>query len=146
MKTNILAIAVVLAFTPTLAGTAAAAPQEIKGAAILEHPCGKVSVEHMKLINTGKFDDAMKLGSKAMLAEWNKMPAEDRKMMTEMMQKMSSTEAEYKAAVTKFGVLTVDGAKGTLVVTEEIKEATGTSTSTHSQDFEISGKTCLIGM
>ena len=142
MRTPILATALVLALTPALA----AAPQEIKGAAILDHPCGKVSVEHMKLINTGKFDDAMKLGSKAMLAEWSKMPADDRKMMTEMMQKMSSTEADYKAAVSKFGVLTVDGAKGTLVVTEEHKDANGTSTSTHSQDFEINGKTCLISM
>ena len=142
MKTPILATAVILALA--LAGSATA--EEIKGAAILDHPCGKVSVEHMKLINTGKFDDAMKLASKSMLAEWNGMPAEQRKMMTEMMKELSSTEADYKASITKGGVLTVDGAKGNLVVTEEHKDANGTSTSTHSQDFEINGKTCLITM
>ena len=36
---------------------------EIKGAAILDHPCGKVAVKHMGLVHAGKMDEATKLGN-----------------------------------------------------------------------------------
>jgi hypothetical protein len=143
MKTPVLAAAFVLALVPSLAG---AAPQEIKGKAILDHPCGKTSMEHMRLINAGKFDDAFALGTPAMIKEWKAMPADQKKMMTEIMQKMSSPEAEYKAKIEKGGVLTIDGAKATLNITEEVKDENGTSTSVQSQQFEINGKSCLITM
>jgi hypothetical protein len=37
---------------------AAATKTEIQGAAILEHPCGKVAVKHMGLVHAGKMDEA----------------------------------------------------------------------------------------
>ncbi|MFO1310901.1 MAG: hypothetical protein U1F41_02430 [Burkholderiales bacterium] len=43
-----------------LCGTAHAAT-EIKGAAILDNPCGKVAVKQMGLVNAGKMEDANKL-------------------------------------------------------------------------------------
>ncbi len=47
-----------------IAGTASAA--DIKGAAILDHPCGKVAVKHMGLMHAGKVDEANKLSTKEM--------------------------------------------------------------------------------
>ena len=141
-----LAAAVVLALLPSLAGPAVAAPQEIKGKAILDHPCGKVSVEHMAKIHAGKFDEAFALGTPEMLKEWKAVPADQRQMMTEMMQKMTSSEADYKKQIEAGGVLTIDGTKGTLTVTEETKDENGTSKSTQTQNFEIHDKTCLISM
>jgi hypothetical protein len=65
-------------------------------------------------------------------------------MMTGMMKEMSSTEAEFTAAIKAAGVLAIDGETATLTVTEEHKEANGTSTSTHSEKFAIKGTTCVI--
>jgi len=127
-----------------LAVPAAAAPQEIKGAAILDHACGKASVKHMGLIHAGKFDEAMALGSPSIQAQWKALSAEDKKMMTGMMKEMSSTEADYSASLKSKGVLTVDGETATLTVTEEHKDANGTSTSTHSEKFLIKGASCMI--
>src|SRR5215213_8583844 len=61
-----------------LAGRAGADPKEIKGAAILDHPCGKVAVKHMGLVHSGKMDEAVKLGTPEMQEEWKKMDAGDR--------------------------------------------------------------------
>jgi hypothetical protein len=71
----------------------------MKGAAILQHPCGQVAVKHMGLIHAGKMDDAAKLGSKEMQDQWQALPAKDREMMTQMMQQMSETEAQQSGAI-----------------------------------------------
>jgi len=132
------------ALTLILVVPAAAAPQQIKGAAILDHACGKVAVRHMGLVHAGKFDEAMALGSTDLQKEWKALPAEDRKMMTAMMKETSSTEADFSAAIKAHGVLAVDGDKATLTVTEEHKDANGSSTSTHTEKFLIKGATCTI--
>jgi len=49
-----------------LLGPARAEPAktEIQGAAILDHPCGKVAVKHMGLVHAGKIDEAEKRRSR----------------------------------------------------------------------------------
>ena len=54
-------------------GTVQAA--EVKGAAILDTPCGKVAVKQMGLLHAGKFDEANKLSTKEMQDQWKAMPA-----------------------------------------------------------------------
>jgi hypothetical protein len=127
-----------------LALSAPAAASEIKGAAILDHACGKLAVKHMGLIHAGKFEEAMALGSPELQQQWKALSAEDRKMMTGMMKEMSSTEAEFTASIKAAGVLAVDGDKATLTVTEEHKDENGTSTSTHTERFAIKGTSCVI--
>jgi hypothetical protein len=122
----------------------ASAKTEIKGAAILEHPCGKVAVKHMGLVHAGKMDEATKLGTPEMQKEWNAMPADDRKMMSGMMKEMSKTEAQFSAEIKSGGLLVVDGDGGTLTVKQEHKDANGTSTDTLTQHYVIDGAVCRI--
>ena len=139
------AAALLLAACAAISTTpAGAAPTEIKGAAALDHACGKTSVKHMGLVNTGKMEEAVKLGTKEMQAEWNALPKEDREMMSGMMKEMSSSEADHAAAIKTNGVLAVDGENATLTVQQEIKGEGGNSTSTMSQKFKIAGATCSI--
>ena len=49
-----------------LYGAAASGKSEVKGAAILDHPCGKVAVKQMGLVHSGKMDQANKLTIKEM--------------------------------------------------------------------------------
>ena len=118
---------------------AAAAKSELKGAAILDHACGKTSVKHMGLVHAGKMLEAVKLGTKGMQEEWNALPAKDRQMMSGMMKEMSQSEAEFSAQIKAGGLLAVEGPKATLTVKQEQKDANGTSTSTMTQNFEIDG-------
>jgi hypothetical protein len=111
---------------------ASAAPQEIKGAAILDHPATKVALRNMSLMHAGKVEEAVKLGSKAMQEQWAAMSADDRKMMGEMMKAFATADAEFKKSVAAFGVLTVDGGDATLVVKEEKNDPNGKSTSTQT--------------
>ena len=127
-----------------LLGRVEAAPTEIKGAAILQHPCGKVAVKQMGLVHTGKMEEAIKLGTPEMQDKWKGMPADDRKMMSEMMKEMSKTGAELSADIKAGGVLTLDGASGTLTVTREHKNADGSSKETWKQRYAIDGAKCLI--
>jgi hypothetical protein len=122
----------------------AAEKKEIKGAAILDHPCGKVAVKHMGLVHAGKMEEATKLGTPEMQDEWKKMPAEDQKMMSGMMKEMSKTEAQFSADIKASGVLVVEGDTATLTVKQEHKDDNGTSTETMTQKYKISGNTCLI--
>ncbi len=126
------------------AGAALAAATEIKGAAILDHPCGKVSAKHMALVHAGKMEEAVKLGTKEMQDQWKAMSADDRKMMTGMMKEMSQSDADYAAAVKAGGVLSVDGKNATLTMKTEHKDANGTSSETFTQKFAIDGTSCLI--
>lgn len=140
------AVVLSLAVAIALAGRAqaASAKSEIKGAAILDHPCGKVAVKHMGLVHAGKMDEATKLGTKEMQAQWKALPAADRNTMSGMMKEMSKTEAQFSAEIKAGGVLTVDGNKATLTIKQEHKDANGTSTETTTQNYAIDGAECRI--
>ena len=127
-----------------LAGAAEAPKTEIKGAAILDHPCGKVAVKQMGLIHAGKFEEANKLTTKEMQDQWKAMPAKDREMMTGMMKEMSKSAADFANEVKAFGVLAVEGNKATLTIKQEHKDANGSSTDTMTQNYVIDGGKCLI--
>src|SRR5947199_3035324 len=127
-----------------LAGAAEAPKTEIKGAAILDHPCGKVAVKQMGLIHAGKFDEANKLTTKEMQEQWKAMPAKDREMMTGVMKEMSKSEADFAKDIEASGTLTVEGDHATLTVKQEHKDANGSSTDTMTQNYVIDGNKCLI--
>ena len=126
------------------AGAALAAATEIKGAAILDHACGKVAAKHMSLVHAGKMDEAVKLGTKEMQDQWKAMPAKDKTMMSGMMKEMSQTEDQYAADIKANGVLVVDGPTAMLTVKKTTKDKSGSSTSTMTQNFKIDGSTCLV--
>ena len=134
----------IIAVVPLLLCGPAGAASEIKGAAILDHPCGKASVKQMGLVNAGKMEDANKLTTKEMQEQWKAMPAKDRTMMSGMMKEMSQTEAKYAADIKSDGLLVVDGQAATLTVKKTTKDANGTSTSTQTQAFKLTGNECLI--
>jgi hypothetical protein len=144
MKERQLAVCIVSALVIGFCGGAAAAKSEIKGAAILDHPCGKVSVKQMGLVHAGKMEDANKLTTTDMQDEWKKMPAKDRAMMSGMMKEMSASEQDFANDVKSNGLLAVDGQKATLTVKKTVKDKNGTSTSTMTQNFRIDGNQCLI--
>jgi hypothetical protein len=127
-----------------LARAAEAPKTEIKGAAILDHPCGQVAVKQMGLIHAGKFEEANKLTSKEMQEQWKAMPAKDREMMAGMMKEMSKSEADFAKEIKAFGTLTVEGDHATLTVKREHKDANGSSTETMTQNYVIDGNKCLI--
>jgi hypothetical protein len=135
---------IAFALALTLPATAAAAGTEIKGAAILDHPCGKVSVKQMGLVHAGKREEANKLTTKEMQEQWKMMPASDRMMMSGMMKAMSQTEDQYAADIKSDGVLAVDGENATLTVKKEVKNKDGKSTETVTQHFRTDGAQCLV--
>ena len=137
-----LALSAVLSLSLCLA--VVAAPTEIKGAAILDHPCGKVAVKQMGLVNAGKMDEANKLSTKEMRDMWAAMPAADRTMMTGMMKSMSQTEGQFAADIKAAGTLVVDGQAATLTVEKKSSDANGGGTSTTTQSFKLAGGQCLI--
>jgi hypothetical protein len=122
----------------------AAAKTEIKGAAILDHPCGKVAVKHMGLVHAGKMEEATKLGTKEMQDEWKAMPEADRKMMSGMMKEMSKTEEQFAADIKASGLLVVEGDSATMTIKQEHKDANGSSTETMTQHYKIDGAKCWI--
>jgi hypothetical protein len=122
----------------------AEAKSELKGAAILDHACGKLAVKHMGLVHAGKMEEAVKLGTADMQKEWQAMPADDRKMMTGMMQEMAQSEEQFTADVKASGVLTVEEKSGTLEIVKETKDENGTSKETWSQKYVIDGASCQI--
>jgi hypothetical protein len=128
----------------SLSGAAAAAGTEIKGVAILDHPCGKVSVKQMGLVHAGKMEEANKLTTKEMQEQWKAMPASDRVMMSGMMKATSQTEDQYAADIKAYGVLGIDGQKATLTVKKEMKNRDGTSSETVTQHFTLDGTQCLV--
>jgi hypothetical protein len=125
-------------------GATAAAPTEIKGAAILDHPCGKVAVKQMELAHEGKVDEANRLSTPEMQAQWKSMPEKDRTMMTGLLKDMSETASQYTADIKAGGVLVVDGQDANLTVEKKTKDANGSSTSTVTQKFKLDGAVCMI--
>jgi hypothetical protein len=145
MKRRQLSVLCITAVLPLVLCTAAAAAgSEIKGAAILDHPCGKVAVKQMGMVHAGNMDDANKLSTKEMQDQWKAMPAKDRTMMTGMMKEMSTTEQQYSNDIKANGVLVVDGHAATLTVKKTTKDANGSMTSTMTQKFKMDGAQCLI--
>lgn len=135
-------LGIALAFA--LCGSVGAAPSELKGAAILDHPCGKVAVKNMALIHAGKMEEANQLTTKEMQEQWKAMPAKDRDMMAGMAKAMSGTEQQYTDDIKGSGVLVVDGQNAKLTVKKTTKDANGSSTSTTTQNFRLEGSQCLI--
>ena len=133
-RPTLLALAVCL-----IAAAAAAAPTELSGQAILDHPIGKLAVKHMGLVNAGKMTEAVALGSKKARDEWNAMTADDKKMLTGMMKEMSFTGPEFAADIKKFGKLSIDGESATLTVVQETKDDSGNSRSTLTQRYAREG-------
>ena len=127
-----------------VSGSAAGAKSEIKGAAILDHACGKVSVKQMGLVHAGKMEDANKLSTKEMQDQWKAMPAKDRDMMGGMMKQMSATEQDFSNDIKANGLLALDDQDATLTVKTTTKDKNGSSTSTMSQKFKMDGGQCMI--
>jgi hypothetical protein len=146
LSTLLLSAAILL----PLAGRAQSAPPEappkteIHGAAILDHPCGKLAVKHMGLVHAGKIDEAAKLGTPEMQKQWKALPADKRSMMTEIMQGMSYTEAQFSDQIKNGGVLVVDGKHATLTVQQQHLDANGSSTEKMTQNYLLDGDTCRI--
>ena len=126
----------------TVCGLASAA--EIKGAEILNHPCGKVAVKSVGLLRQGKMDEANKMSTKSMQDRWKAMPAKDREMVLMMAKATTPTEAEFSAAIKSDGVLVVDDKAGKLTVTQKKQDVNGSSTSTTTQEYAINGGECLV--
>ena len=122
------AIATALALAMCGLAGPAAAKSEIKGAAILDHACGKVAVKQVGYLHAGKFEDANKLSTKEMQEQWKAMPAKDKAMMQSMAKEMTPTEEQFTAQVKATGVLVVDGPKGTLTTKKTTKDKNGTAT------------------
>ena len=124
--------------------SASAAAAELKGAAALDHPCGKVGVQQMGYLHAGNIDAANRLSTPEMQQQWQAMPAKDRAMMADMAKSMSPSSEQYAADIRKSGMLVVDGAKAVLTVQTTHKDANGSSTSTSTQNFRYDGKQCLV--
>ena len=137
-------ISAVLVIALSAIAAPAAAKTEIKGAAILDHPCGKVAVKQVGYLHAGKFEDANKLSTKEMQEQWKAMPAKDKAMMQSMAKEMTPTEEQFTAQVKATGVLVVDGPKATLTTKKTTKDKNGTATETTTQDFKINGNECLL--
>lgn len=117
---------------------------ELKGAAILNHACGKVAVRQMGLIHAGKFDDANQLSTRELQEQWKAMPAKDRDMMKGMMKELAESESKFAAGIRSDGVLMENGQDATLTVTKVVKDANGSSTTTTTHQFRMNGGECLV--
>ncbi|TWO71733.1 hypothetical protein FN976_08975 [Caenimonas sedimenti] len=125
-------------------GAATAATTQIKGAEILAHACGKVGVKQMGLLNQGKMDEANALVTPELRPQWEKASAAERAMVGTMVKAVSPTEADYSASIRTHGVLTIDGTAATLKVEKKTTSGSGSSTTTMTQKFRITGADCLV--
>jgi hypothetical protein len=57
------------------------------------------AAKHMGLVHAGKIDEAIKLGTKEAQDWWKAKPDADRNMDSEMMKKISLTEAQFSAEI-----------------------------------------------
>jgi len=118
--------------------------EELTGAAILEHPCGKVSVEHMALIHDGKIAEAVQLATPEMQKEWAEMAADERDMISEMMKELSMSREDYVAAIGSGGKLVIEDSAATLTVSTEESSSQGTSHQTITQHLVLAGDDCMV--
>ncbi|MBS0321202.1 MAG: hypothetical protein JSR18_11720 [Proteobacteria bacterium] len=121
-----------------------AAPTTLKGAAILDTPCGKTAVKQMGMLHNGDVAGANKLTTAETQKRWASMPAKDRDMMADMAKSMSPSSEAYAAAIRTSGVMVMDGNNAHLKVTQTTKDANGSSTSTTEQSFAMEGGQCLV--
>jgi len=140
-RTNAIGAAALLLLAASSAGAAAT---EVKGAAILDHPCGKLSVKQMGLVHDGKMEEAVKLTTPEMQAEWKAMAAEEREMVSGMMKEMSVAADVHAAEIRQHGVLAIDGEDATLTLTKEEKDQSASSVSTLTQKFKARDGACAI--
>ena len=75
---------------------------------------------------------------------WKALPADERKMMTEMMKATSKSAEQFSAEIKAGGLLVVEGNSATLTVKQEHKDANGTSSETLTQRYVLDGATCRI--
>ncbi|MBL8113379.1 MAG: hypothetical protein JNK60_10870 [Acidobacteria bacterium] len=103
------AVVVALALVSPVAAQEA---RTIQGAAILDHPAGKLAVQTAELFHAGKIDEGIKLRTKAEQADWKKAPAGDRAEMSARMKQRAPEPKAFADAIRKGGVLKVraDGA------------------------------------
>jgi uncharacterized protein len=120
---------------------------EVKGAVILDHPCGKHAVKMMGLIHAGKIKEFLKLGGKDMQEQWKAMSAKDKTMWLGAMKMTSQTEKQYSADIKAYGVLVIDGPSATLTLKKTTKEESGGGgwEETTEQSFKIDARQCLGG-
>lgn len=104
--------AVVVVALALVSPAAAQEAKTIQGAAILEHPAGKLAVQLAELFHAGKIDEGIKLRTKAEQADWKKAPAGDRTDMSARMKQRAPEPKAFADAIRKGGVLKVraDGA------------------------------------
>jgi hypothetical protein len=89
-------------------------------------------------------EEAVKLGTPELQAEWRSMPAADRDMMEGMMKAMSQSTADFSADIKAHGRLVISGKTATLTIRKTRKDASGSSTETMTQDFSLDGSNCAI--
>lgn len=140
----VLFVSIVLPLVSVAAAGTASAKSEIKGAAILDHPCGKVAVKQMGFAHAGNIEEANKLSTREMQDQWKAMPEKDRTVMSGMMKEMSPTEAQFSADIKSNGVLVVNGPSANLTVKKFSKDKSATSTETMTQSFRIDGSRCVV--
>ena len=92
----------------------------------------------------GKMQEAGKLGTPELQAQWGALPAADRDRMTGMMKAMSQSAADFSADIKAHGLLEVSGQSATLTVKKRRKEASGSSTETMTQSFQFKGADCAF--
>jgi len=115
-----------------IASGTAVAKSELKGAAALDHPCGKVGVQQMGYLHTGNIDAANRLSTPEMQQQWQAMPAKDRAMMADMAKSMSPSSDQYAADIRKNGMLVVDGTRTRTAAARRRRRRTSTSTASNA--------------
>jgi len=91
-------------------------PVEVKGAAILEHPVGRLAIQAAELMSAGKIDQAVALGTKEDQSEWKKSPADEKEHKAALWKERAPAPAAYRDAIRKAGVLTIGGPMAKLAV------------------------------
>ena len=140
------AVAAAVALLAALVAAAAGAQEktEVRGAAILDHPCGKTALRHMGLLHAGKYEEAWALATPQVREHWDAMPEGQRKAIFRALRDMSEAEGEFSAEIQRLGVLVVEGDAATLTVEKTTKTENGSMTETLSQRFVLDGGACLI--
>lgn len=125
-------------------GAATGPGRTLTGAAILDHPCGKVSVKQMGLIHAGNADAAVALGTPELQQEWRALPADERTELLGLMGALSQSAEDHAADIAAHGRLAVTGDTATLTIIKSRREPDVSSTETFTQRFSLNGTGCAI--
>ncbi|MCM3876836.1 MAG: hypothetical protein NEA02_10495 [Thermoanaerobaculia bacterium] len=109
----------------------------IENADILKHPIATLALQYLDLIHAGKIDDAKKLATTAVQAEWKKEPASEKAEILAYFTKNLPTRAAMTTGLQTGknfrGVLIIDDDKlATLNLIVSEQSPTGPSTTTFS--------------